>query len=687
MTRRSVVAVTAAVAVAMAACSGGGDDGGQVPQPTMPADISSLSEVPEPPASARGTGFDSQHVTLRLTRVADSPGTISFGLPLPPGAVTDPATISVTANGAPAPATVSTLLSGHDAAGAVNGIRSVLIQLPGAVMTGDELDVDVAFTGGQSGPPALAVPFERTSVISAEQVRTAERTIEEIDGRATLVTTDENVVTLFTGREPAVQALYPPGYLAATGILGPQVTTSDPVAGALGGLEFVSEQITPFGMSASYREDYPLNPADDSVVIPDPAENYEAWLYDRCATFLSFYVHTDDPFFLRESYRDCSYYAGQIGLSGESRGIFAGKAEPDVKYSHLRGLYAYYALTGDETAREAGEAIADLWLNDTDFVGPYADGHIESPDALWTERLLGVSLEGLVFGFLLTDDRRYLTTFQDVLDTAYLHITGDAAALSSINPGTPGFPPQNCFIHTASQHAEGDSDEPWCSGWMSELLLPGLLEYQAMTGDARVDDIFVRLTRFMRDVGTSYFVDEVLDDTFLAPREAFDPAADPDERRLLVPLYGAGLDTDGDRQQFGEYDDTQHCLDGSALAAAGLRGLRRLGIFDANPVGPFPSEGASFLALEHELLYCARWVFGDQTRPNRDPATWTSEELAEGLSDPEAFILDNKIGYPVHNNSPERRLSWWFNSALLDYGLLVDAKVEIAELRPGQVQP
>jgi hypothetical protein len=40
---------------------------------------------------------------------------------------------------------------------------------------------------------------------------------------------------------------------------------------------------------------------------------------------------------------------------------------------------------------------------------------------------------------------------------------------------------------------------------MSELLVDALLQYQEQTGDARVDEIFVRLGRFLRDVGTSYF--------------------------------------------------------------------------------------------------------------------------------------------------------------------------------------
>ena len=40
-------------------------------------------------------------------------------------------------------------------------------------------------------------------------------------------------------------------------------------------------------------------------------------------------------------------------LSGANRGIFTGKPDPDTKYSHIRGLFAYYALTGDERAADS----------------------------------------------------------------------------------------------------------------------------------------------------------------------------------------------------------------------------------------------------------------------------------------------------------------------------------------------
>jgi hypothetical protein len=227
---------------------------------------------------------------------------------------------------------------------------------------------------------------------------------------------------------------------------------------------------------------------------------------------------------------------------------------------------------------------------------------------------------------------------------------------------------------------------------MPALLVDPLLAYQAQTGDARVDEIFVRLTRYLRDIGTAYFDNNRtnLDDTFLHPAT---PSRSPDDedQRLLVPLYGAGLGADGVRRNFGEFDDYEHCLDATAITAAGLRALKRQGGYDRHPIGPFASEGASFLALHQEFAFCAEWTFATDSRPHRNPATWAGPaaeaELATGLSNPAKFIADNNIGNISHNVSPSRKISWWFNAALEQFALLREARIAIPVLHAGTIQP
>jgi hypothetical protein len=656
--------------------------------------VSAIASAQETPAGATPgpapatrcpapEGFSDAGVTVGLEATFPPPDVVSFGLPLPAGVLSDAGTLRVTAGGQPVPATVAVLLDDLDAAGVRVGVRAVLVQFPSSILPEGCGSVELTWQGGGVTVTSEPASFAETSAASDEVVDQATYTIEERNGEAALVTSNRQSRVLFTAREPAVLATFPAGYLAATGIFGHQVAASQ-IGPDLAGLQFISDAVTPFGLSAMYQESYPIN-ADKVIDPTDPDDGYEGWLYDRCTTFLSFYVHTGDTRFLREGYRLCSYYADHIELSGENRGIFTGKPDPDPKYSHLRGLYAYYALTGDEAAREAGTAIAERFLADQDFVAPYRNGQM---DNFWTERILAVSLESLYYGHRLTGDGAYLTAVAELVGTAHRHITGDAATLTQLNPAAPAFPPQNCLIHTAGQAGEGDDDEPWCSGWMPVLMIDTLLTYQDQTDDTRVDEIFVRMTRYLRDIGAAYFDPATAnaDDTFLYPA-APSTAPDDENQRALVPLYGAALGVDGQRVQSGEYDDFQHCLDVTAITAAGIRALKRGGGFDQNPIGPFASEGDSFLALHEEFAFCAAWTFADQARPHRNPDTWTAEELAEGLADPATFIDENNIANISHAVSPARKISWWFNSALEQFALLLEAGVAVPELHPGVIQP
>jgi hypothetical protein len=628
-------------------------------------------------------------VTVHLEKLFDGP-VVSFGVPVPPGKVVDPGKILVSLAGQPIAISTKVILWDGDAAGAPTRPLSILVQFPSTALPGASADVDIVWSGGTAGSAGEVASYASASAPSPEVVRTAERTIVSQGGTNQIVETSTGSTTLFTGREPMVLATFPPGYLARTGILGAQVTNAEAAQPEFAGLTYLSENLSAFALSAMYAETYAVDAYKDpkdayAGAVVDAEQAYEGWLYDRCATFLTAHLHDGDTRFLRHALRSCSYYGSKVNLEGPNAGIWSGKAQPDAKYSHLRGLYAYYALTGDETALAAGKAIADMWYADPLFVVPYRQGHTRGPDKLWTERLLGTSLEGLYYGARLTGDAKYLRAFSEMFETAYRHITGDAAALGEINPGYR-FPPQNCFVHSGLQH-EGDGEgNPWCSGWMAELVIDPLLRYQQQTGDDRVDEVFVRLARFLRDVGSSYFQKDPLKDSFLAPSACYDPSAG-DAARRLVPLYGAGIAEGGARSTFGEWDDFEHCADATALTAAAIRGLKRQGRYEqGGPIGPFASEGESFLQMHHEFSACAKTTFHDWTRPKRDPKNWTSAELAAGLGNPAKFIHDNKIGFPSHASTPLRKLSWWFNTSMLQFGLFREAGVPVGELHPGAVQ-
>lgn len=649
----------------------------------QPNDLSIIN-VPDLKQPQSVPGDYSMGVKIRLTPIATNSQKVSFGLPLPLGAVNSPLTMSVRINGNYISAQISELLPELNSTGTRVGARSVLIQLDPALIANTGTDVEVYWTGSTVSTNITPITFndEAVSFSSPSIVPTATRTIQQTGSTYTLVETNHIDKTVFTGREPRILATFPEGYLGYTGILG-HILSKTEVASRpdLTGLQFLSAAIENVLRSAMYDEPYNINPDPNS--LPDFAATYEAWLYDRCATFLIGYTHVGDTKMLRHGLRSCSYYSSQIGLTATSRGIFLGKPDADIKYSHTRGLYAYYALTGDERALQSLQAMAEMWLAEPLFVAPYRQGHLRGIDKLWTERLLGTSMEALLYGYKLSGETKYLTAFNEMLNTAYKHISGDQAMLNEINPGA-NFPPQNCFIHNATQAAEGNLDKPWCSSWMSELTIDVLLQWHELSGDVRVPEIITRLGRFLRDTGANYFRGNPLNDSFLAPAICYN-AADEENPRVLVPLYGAGINAFGVRNTSGEYEDYEHCTDAAALLAASRWSLEN-GAISLAPPSPFIDEKQSFEALHNEFLYCSSWTFSNEHRPHRNPATWTSNQLAAGASDPATFIQAQKIGYPQYQLAPLRKIGWWFNMAALQFGLLNDASIQIPTISAGWIQ-
>jgi hypothetical protein len=644
-----------------------------------------------PGAAARPEKADWRSgVTVRLERIADGGSIVSFGLPVPDGAVTDAAAVRVQVGGSDqsvAGLKVRPILYRYAPDGQRRGIRSLLIQLPASAMTDKSVDLHVRWRGEGPAPAADTRPYAGTAMQSPEIARVVDRRIASEGGQYRLVERNPEDITLYSGLEPRVLASYPAGYLAATGILGEQMTR-DQVRAApeLAGLAFFSDNLERYADAAMHVTDYRINRAS----VPDTSEAYEAWLYDRCATFLTAYTHLGAQRYLRHALRACSFYVSKI----DGGGMFTLKRNErdlsyDSKYSHLRGVYAYYALTGDEAAFEAGRNMARMWRDEPLFMVPYREGHARASDKLWTERLLGTGLEGLVYGFLLTGEPDLLAAARQIFETAHRHVTTtDQAELDAITKGH--FPPQNCLVHSAEQHDGGKPENPWCSGWMVDLLIDPLLRYQELTGDARVDEIFVRLVRAQRDVGSNYFRGNPRKDSFLQPSICYEEKVE--NPRILSPLEGFGLRADGERYILSEWEDFEHCADATALTAAGIRALVRQKRFDGPGVGPFRTEGESFAALHHEYAHCALQTFEEYVRPRRDPRGWKSEDLAQGYEGGNeaaqaAFIDQKKIGYPVAAIAPARKLSWWFNASMLQLRLLRDSGVGFATLQPGSVQP
>lgn len=645
-----------------------------------------------------------RQVTVILEGAAPGPrtGAVTFALPLIRGAVKNVDDLRVSALGKRIDVLARPLLADYAPDGSSRGLRSVFIEIPAGALPSLPASVTVAFgapsaaAGGARTAFGPARPskltFANTSRPVEVKVSTATYGVESRGSSFAAVPRSSSEKTVFASVEPKVMANLPPGYLAATGILGEVMTKAELATRPdLAGMVFLSDAFVRFADGAMGAAGYPLQPASVGLET-------EAWLYDRCATYLLAYAHGGDANHLRYGLRTCARYARDIDLEGERRGIYRGKKDRDLKYSHVRGIYAYYALTGDEAALDAGRAMADMWNDDPLFVQTYRAGTMRGPDKLWTERLLAASIEGGVYGFAMTGEARHLASARALVKVAVRHVTTvDRAELRTITKTS--FPPQSCFVHNALQQAEGNENQPWCSSWMSELVIDPLLRFVEITGERDAEEILLRLARSMRDAGTTYFQKNPLDDSFLAPTRPF--TATGEDPRILVPLYGYGIDEKGTRRSEGEWSDFEHCPDATAITAAAMMVLRRRGGWDAPPVpasaelrvdlSRFKSEGASLLALHHELAFCAAQTLKNATREHRDPSRASADLLASAArldgTAQEKALVEAKIGWPVYEVSPARKLSWWFNTSIGQLSWLASARVPIGDLKPGAISP
>src|SRR6185295_967021 len=93
---------------------------------------------PPPPPSFR------DGVRVHLEKSDPRAAVISFGLPLPRGAVEELSALSIRAEGQPVEAKVRPLLHDYDGRGRRGALRSVLVQLRGDMLRGASLELDIS---------------------------------------------------------------------------------------------------------------------------------------------------------------------------------------------------------------------------------------------------------------------------------------------------------------------------------------------------------------------------------------------------------------------------------------------------------------------------------------------------------------------------------------------------------------
>ncbi len=301
---------------------------------------------------------------------------------------------------------------------------------------------------------------------------------------------DTNAPTIL---EPKVWVTLPSSWLMKQNLNGPVAPISD---------QQIREYLLGYARTA-------VNDASPEVVTFERSDNgqglidwrveVEGWLYDRPQTLWNVYIQTGDLKWLRHAHRASQYYASWIAIDDSRppyrRGAFRKKPvsswrdRGDPKYSVSGGLLTAYLLAGDAHLLARIVAIAD-------FVGEQVSTRLppaSSRDALWSERLVAISLADALYAFEATGAERYRKRAIDIVNGIFEDIA------------TPphGYPPdmRGILLHTWMVH-EGIDKAGWImSPWMSALLVEALGNYYSLSGDKRALKAIYNYAKFVSDHG------------------------------------------------------------------------------------------------------------------------------------------------------------------------------------------
>src|SRR3569832_279893 len=254
-----------------------------------------------------------ESLAVTLEARADNPGAevVSFGLPLPFGFLHDAQKVRIVDERGMEVAAAVRSLEPWRTGGREGSIRSLLIQFKLDFSRRKTQQVRVRFNSRRSRSEAKFVPVSQTL-------------IDEIGLKG-----------------PRVAAVLPGDWLCASGVVGPQVPTTE--SGEFSSYDrFVEKN---FPGSLAYL---------DSKV-------YSEWLFDRTTCYYKMYVRTGERKYLDAAYHAANFMREHTKLDGPDAGIFTLKG-PDLKFVYPRAMHIHYLLTGDERALEAGKVMARYCL-------------------------------------------------------------------------------------------------------------------------------------------------------------------------------------------------------------------------------------------------------------------------------------------------------------------------------------
>jgi hypothetical protein len=383
-------------------------------------------------------------VTVTLGGRAEKLGieTVSFGLPLPFGFLSDSRKVRVVdERGVELSAAVRSLEPWRTG-GRSGSIRSLLIQFKADFSQQKAQRVKVSFDARPRAARADFVPVSQTL-------------IDDLKG-------------------PRVAAVLPPDWLCASGVVGPQVPATE--SGAYSSYDrFVEKN---FPGSLKYL---------DSQV-------YHEWLFDRTTCYYKMYVRTGDSKYLDAAYHAANFVREHTRLDGPDAGIFTLKG-PDLKYVYPRAMHIHYLLTGDERALACGKLMAEYCFNHQDpvyrpeLLKPVQLGvDPEHGRNFWTLRHQGYGLLGILHGWEMTGEKKYWTKARECVDAYYKHQ----------QQPPDGRPPDGSLRQNWELYDPNEATFPGAtSAWMMALLLDPLFHYWTLTKDSRIAQMVVKWCDFL----------------------------------------------------------------------------------------------------------------------------------------------------------------------------------------------
>jgi hypothetical protein len=367
---------------------------------------------------------------------------VSFGLPFPPGTLTDDRNIRVTdAAGNELPVFTKPIVKWwiDRKEGA---IRSVLVQFEVNLQSKTAQKVTISWDKPRIKTRAVEVPAAETQF---------KRHVEKPDAKS----------DAYDYQCPKVLTLLPPQWTCNSLVAWQQV----PAEGNKAAPWFDEHLSKVFDGSLKY--------------ISASAAAFEAHLFDRPAVYAKCYVRAGQEKQLLAALAANDFYRQHI----TPEGFFDLKKEKDLKYVYSEGTAIMYMLTGDENYKETLKRVAKGWET---------HAHIEySARDFWTERHHGFGMMAWVHLYELTGDPKCLDNAKRFFN---------AALDMQVHPGD-GKAPDGAWLHTADSHGDGDG---WTtSPWMSCFLTDAIWKYWMLSGDDRAAASLAMYDKFAAKYATT----------------------------------------------------------------------------------------------------------------------------------------------------------------------------------------